>query len=63
MPEGFHEAARRRSAEVTEAIERARAEREASAPKSREQLARARCDRLEAQDAARAATSIPPPGR
>jgi hypothetical protein len=63
MPEGFHEAARRRSAEVAEAIERARVEREASARKSREELARERRARLEAEDAARASTSIPPPGR
>lgn len=62
MPEGFHEAARRRSAEVTEALERARAAREAAAPKSRDELARERRERLEAQDAARAATSVPPPG-
>lgn len=62
MPDGFHDAARRRSAEVTEAIERARAAREASAPESREQLARERRARLEAEDAARAATSVPPPG-
>lgn len=62
MPDGFHQAARRRSAEVTEAIERARAIREASAPKSRDQLAREGRERLEAQDAARAATSVPPPG-
>lgn len=62
MPEGFHDVARRRSAEVTAAIERARAAREASAPKSREQLARERRARLEAADASRAATSVPPPG-
>jgi len=62
MPDGFHDVARRRSAEVTEAIERARAVREANAPKSREELARERRARLEAQDAARAATSVPPPG-
>jgi hypothetical protein len=50
MPDGFHEAARRRSAEVTEAVERARAAREANAPKSLDQLARERRARLEAQD-------------
>jgi len=62
MPDGFHDVARRRSAEITEAIERARAVREANAPKSREQLARERRVQLEDQETARAATSIPPPG-
>jgi len=62
MPDGFHDAARRRSAEVTDAIERARALREANAVKSRDQLARERRSRLEAADAARAASSVPPPG-
>lgn len=61
MPDGFHDVARRRSAAVTDAIERARAAREANAPKSRDQLARERRARLEAEDAARAATSVPPP--
>ena len=61
LPDGFHEIARRRSAEVTEAIERARAAREASAPKSRVERARERRARLEAEDAARAARSVPPP--
>jgi hypothetical protein len=61
MPDGFHDAARRQSAQMTEAVERARAVREANAPKSLEQLARERRARLEAQDAARAATSIAPP--
>jgi hypothetical protein len=61
MPDGFHEIARRRSAETTDAIERARAAREAGAAKSRAQLACERRERLEAEDAARAATSIPPP--
>jgi antitoxin (DNA-binding transcriptional repressor) of toxin-antitoxin stability system len=61
MPDGFHDVARRRSGEVTEAVERARAAREANAVKSREQLARERRSRLEAEDGARAATSVPPP--
>lgn len=61
MPDGFHEVARRRSAEVTDAIERARAAREARAAKSRDQLARERRARLDREDAARAATSVPPP--
>jgi hypothetical protein len=58
MPDGFHDAARRRSADATEAFERARAAREASARKSRDELAR---ERLEALEDARAATSVPPP--
>lgn len=61
MPDGFHDAARRRSAQVTQAIEQARAAREANAPKSREELARERRAQLEAREAARAATSVPPP--
>jgi len=61
LPDGFHEISRRRSAEVTEAIERARAGREANAAKTRDQLARERRARLNAEDAARAATSVPPP--
>jgi hypothetical protein len=61
MPDGFHDVARRRSAEMTEAIERARVAREASAPKIRDQLAREPRVLLEAQDTARAATSVPPP--
>jgi hypothetical protein len=61
VPEGFHDAARQRSAEITEAIERARAAREANAVKSRDQLARERRVRFEAEDAVRAATSVPPP--
>jgi phosphoglycolate phosphatase-like HAD superfamily hydrolase len=62
MPEGFHDAAHRRSAEVTEAVERARAARAATAVNSRDQLARERRARLESEDAARTATSRPPPG-
>lgn len=62
MPDGWHDVARRRSAKVTAAVERARAAREALAPKSRDQLARERRARLEAEEAARAATSVPPPG-
>jgi len=61
LPDGFHDVARRRSAEVTEAIERARAARETNAAVSRDQLARDRRSRLEAEDAARAGTSVPPP--
>jgi hypothetical protein len=62
LPEGFHERARRRSREVTEAVERARAAREATAPRSRAQLARERRERLTAEDEARSGTSVPPPG-
>jgi len=61
MPEGWEEQARRRSAAMLQAVERARSEREATAPKSREQLASERRARLEAEDAARATTSAPPP--
>jgi hypothetical protein len=61
MPDGWHEQARKRSAEVTAAIERARALREAGAAGTRAERARARRARLDAEDRARAATSVPPP--
>jgi hypothetical protein len=63
LPEGWQEHARRRSREVTEAVERARAEREAAAPRSLAQLAREQRERLTAEDRARSTTSVPPPGR
>jgi hypothetical protein len=61
MPESWQAHARRRSAEVTDAVERARALREQSAPKTLPQLARERRARLAAADAARTFTSVPPP--
>lgn len=61
LPDGWHEHARRRSREVVEAVERARAEREATAPRSLAQLARERRERMTAEDQARSATSVPPP--
>jgi len=60
-PEGWEQQARRRSAEMLQAVERARSAREAAAPKSRDQLMRERRARLAAEDAARAVTSAPPP--
>jgi hypothetical protein len=61
MPQGWRDYARRRSAEVTTAVEQARLERERTAPAPLDQLARRRAARLAAQEAARAFTSVPPP--
>jgi hypothetical protein len=61
MPAAWQEHARRRSQDVTRAVERARDLREQSASKTLPQLARERRSRLTAADAARAATTVPPP--
>jgi hypothetical protein len=61
MPASWQEHARRRSQEVTHAVERARELREQSAAKTLPELARERRTRLAAADAARATTSVPPP--
>ncbi len=61
MPASWQEHARRRSDDVTRAVEHARALREQDAPKTLPELARERRARLAAADAARATTSMPPP--
>jgi hypothetical protein len=61
VPDGWEQQARNRSDEMLQAVERARSAREAMAPKTRDQLARARRDRLEAEDRGRRKTSVPPP--
>jgi hypothetical protein len=61
MPQGWQEYARRRSAEVTQAVEQARTVREQNAAAPLDQLGRRRAARLAAQEAARARLSIPPP--
>jgi len=61
MPAAWQEHARRRSQDVTRAVERARELREQSARKTLPELARERRARLAAADAARATTSVPPP--
>jgi hypothetical protein len=61
MPQSWQEHARRRSDDVTRAVEHARALREQTAVKTLPELARERRSRLTAADAARAATSVPPP--
>jgi hypothetical protein len=61
MPAAWQEHARRRSAEVTQAVEQSRMLREETAAKTLPQLARERRMRLAAADAVRSATSFPPP--
>lgn len=62
MPDRWRDAARRRSAELDAAVERARQVRADAAPGRVDELARKRTARLAAEEARRKASTPPPPG-